>query len=136
MTETISITDEGQPRPKYIFNKCGTNIYFFTLQKFGPSPSPKCKINVKGAATLQSIPDLKIDSTFHSSQDLCILWCICLPISLQGNSNYRIQVFNQGNIFTTCDIALSGAYTDILTFTFVYIPGWGGVYIMPPHILL
>ena len=21
-------TDEGQPRPKYIFNKCGTNIYF------------------------------------------------------------------------------------------------------------
>ena len=22
-------TDEGQPRPKYIFNKCGTNIYFF-----------------------------------------------------------------------------------------------------------
>ena len=33
-------TDEGQPRPKYIFNKCGTNIYFFTLQRFGPSPSP------------------------------------------------------------------------------------------------
>ena len=22
-------TDEGQPKPKYIFNKCGTNIYFF-----------------------------------------------------------------------------------------------------------
>ena len=21
-------TDEGQPRQKYIFNKCGTNIYF------------------------------------------------------------------------------------------------------------
>ena len=37
--ETISRTDEGQPRPKYIFNKCGTNIYFFTLQRFGPSPS-------------------------------------------------------------------------------------------------
>jgi len=32
--ETISRTDEGQPRPKYIFNKCGTNIYFFTLQRF------------------------------------------------------------------------------------------------------
>ena len=32
-------TDEGQPRPKYIFNKCGTNIYFFTLQRFGPSPA-------------------------------------------------------------------------------------------------
>ena len=30
-------TDEGQPRPKYIFNKCGTNIYLFTLQRFGPS---------------------------------------------------------------------------------------------------
>ena len=29
VTETISRTDEGQPRPKYIFNKCGTNIYFF-----------------------------------------------------------------------------------------------------------
>jgi len=29
----------GQPRPKYIFNKCGANIYFFTLQRFGPSPS-------------------------------------------------------------------------------------------------
>ena len=37
--ETISRTDEGQPRPKYIFNKCGTNIYFFSLQRFGPSPS-------------------------------------------------------------------------------------------------
>ena len=30
VTETISKTDEDQPRPKYIFNKCGTNIYFFT----------------------------------------------------------------------------------------------------------
>ena len=29
LTETISRTDKGQPRPKYIFNKCGTNIYFF-----------------------------------------------------------------------------------------------------------
>ena len=37
--ETISRTDEGQPRPKYIFNKCGSNIYFFTLQRFGPSLS-------------------------------------------------------------------------------------------------
>ena len=27
VTETISRTDEGQPRPKYISNKCGTNIY-------------------------------------------------------------------------------------------------------------
>ena len=41
--ETISRTDEGQPRPKYIFYKCGTNIYFFTLQRFGPSPSPNFK---------------------------------------------------------------------------------------------
>ena len=30
-------------RPKYIFNKCGTNIYFFTLQRCGPSPSPNFK---------------------------------------------------------------------------------------------
>ena len=36
-------TDECQPRPKYIFNKCGTNIYLFTLQRFGPSPSPNFK---------------------------------------------------------------------------------------------
>ena len=43
LTETISRTDEGQPRPKYIFNKCGTNIYFFTLQRTGPSPSPNFK---------------------------------------------------------------------------------------------
>ena len=42
--ETNSRTDEGQPRPKYIFNKCGTNIYFFfTIQRFGPSPSPNFK---------------------------------------------------------------------------------------------
>ena len=26
-------TDEGQPRPKYIFNKCGTNIYLFLLYR-------------------------------------------------------------------------------------------------------
>ena len=39
VTETISRTDEGQPRPKYIFNKCETNIYFFTLHRFAPSPS-------------------------------------------------------------------------------------------------
>ena len=41
--ETISRSDEGQPRPKYIFNKCGTNNYFFTLQRFSPSPSPNFK---------------------------------------------------------------------------------------------
>ena len=29
LTETISRTDEGQPRPKYIFNKRGNNICFF-----------------------------------------------------------------------------------------------------------
>ena len=39
----LGISDEGQPRPKYIFNKCGTNIYFVTLQRFGPSPSPNFK---------------------------------------------------------------------------------------------
>ena len=44
MTETILRTDEGQPRTKYIFNKCGTNIYFFTLQRFNPSPSPNFKL--------------------------------------------------------------------------------------------
>ena len=41
--EKFSRTDESKPRPKYIFNKCGTNIYFFTLQRFGPSTSPNFK---------------------------------------------------------------------------------------------
>ena len=31
VTETISRTDVCQPRPKYIFNKCGTNNYFIFL---------------------------------------------------------------------------------------------------------
>ena len=44
--ETISRTYEGQPRPKYIFNKCGTNLYFFTLQRFGPSPSTNFKASL------------------------------------------------------------------------------------------
>ena len=47
VTETISRTDEGQPRPKYIFNKCGTKIYFFTVQRFGSSPSPNFKLYIK-----------------------------------------------------------------------------------------
>ena len=34
LTETILRTDEGQPRPKYIFNKCGTNIYFLLYKGF------------------------------------------------------------------------------------------------------
>jgi len=29
VTETISRTDGGQPRPKYIFNKCKTNILLY-----------------------------------------------------------------------------------------------------------
>ena len=40
VTETISRTDEGHPRPKYIFNKCGT------LQRFGPSQSPNFKRDI------------------------------------------------------------------------------------------
>ena len=35
MWQKISRTDEGQPRPKYIFNKCGTNIYFFYSTEVG-----------------------------------------------------------------------------------------------------
>ena len=46
VTETISRTDEGHPRPKYIFNKCGTNIYSFTLQRFGTSQSPDFKRDI------------------------------------------------------------------------------------------
>ena len=29
LIETILRTEDGQRRPKYIFNNCGTNIYFF-----------------------------------------------------------------------------------------------------------
>ena len=39
MTETISRTDEGQP--KYIFYKFGTNIYFLYSKRFGPLSTPK-----------------------------------------------------------------------------------------------
>ena len=46
-------TDEGQPIPKYIFNKCGTNIYFFTLQRFGPSPSPNFKDRTQFATVFE-----------------------------------------------------------------------------------
>ena len=53
VTETISRTDEGQPRPKYIYNKCGTNIYFFTLQMFGPSPSPKFRTVILDCSVLK-----------------------------------------------------------------------------------
>ena len=52
--ETISRTHEGQLRPKYIFNKCGTNIYFFTLQRFGPLPSPNFKINYKLSSKIKT----------------------------------------------------------------------------------
>ena len=34
----------GSTQTEIYFNKCGTNIYFFfTLQRFGPSPSPNFK---------------------------------------------------------------------------------------------
>ena len=39
MTEIISRTDEGQPRPKYIFNRMWSyNIYtfFYSTSRFGP----------------------------------------------------------------------------------------------------
>ena len=59
--ETISRTDEGQPRPKYIFNKCGTNIYFFTLQRFGPSPSPNFKYTISVPRRKDSPSKLRLD---------------------------------------------------------------------------
>ena len=34
----------SRPRPKYIFNEWGTNIYYFSLQRFGPSPSPNLNL--------------------------------------------------------------------------------------------
>ncbi len=35
----IYINQKAKKRKLLLF-KCGTNIYFFTLQRFGPSPSP------------------------------------------------------------------------------------------------
>ena len=44
LTETISRTDMGEPRLKYIFKKnVELTSTFFTLQRFGPSPSPNFK---------------------------------------------------------------------------------------------
>ena len=37
-------TDEGQPRPKYIFKNVELISTLFTLQRFGPSPSPNFRI--------------------------------------------------------------------------------------------
>ena len=36
-------TDGGQPRPKYIFNKCETNIYFLYSTEVWSKPSPNFK---------------------------------------------------------------------------------------------
>ena len=44
MVILLSDMYEGQPRLKYIFNICGTTIYFFTLQRFGIGSSPNFKI--------------------------------------------------------------------------------------------
>ena len=59
MTETISRTDEGQPRPKYIFNKCGTNIYFFLLYRGLVHPHPRilnhCKYSWRREQRLGSL---------------------------------------------------------------------------------
>ena len=64
LTETISSPDEGQPRPKYIFDKYGTKIYFlFTLQRFGPSPSPNfkslCLLTLFNLDAKIAMPDLQ-----------------------------------------------------------------------------
>ena len=56
VTETISRTDEGQPKMKYIFIKCGTSIYFFYSTEFGPSPSPNFKYRLWNKVT-ESFPE-------------------------------------------------------------------------------
>ena len=66
VTETISRTDEGQPRPKYIFNKCGTNIYFFTQQRFGPKPSSNLNFFWGG-------------QTFIFLRCINLFWCHMMP---------------------------------------------------------
>ena len=35
-------SDEGQPRPKFIFKKCGTNTFLYTV-RFGASRTPNIK---------------------------------------------------------------------------------------------
>ena len=75
LTETILRTDEGQPRPKYTFNKCGTNIYFFTLQRFRPSPSPNFK---ERPYTCK-----KTDSVKSSLLSLILWWVTLFIVSLK-----------------------------------------------------
>ena len=75
------------PWPKYIFNKCGINIYFFTLQWFGPSPSssPNFKYCVTVVLLFQSflVPIVYIVSfwmllrTLEWTWFLSFIFCFC-----------------------------------------------------------
>ena len=78
LTETISRTDEGQPRPKYIFNKCGT---FFSTEVWSIISHRILKKHyAKQGSTLGTTNStplhvnyvLPLDSLFYSTQILPI----------------------------------------------------------------
>ena len=55
----------GSTQTEIYFNKCGTNIYFFTLQRFGPSPSPNFKLEI-------FVVNIRIEHWSPSNADLRI----------------------------------------------------------------
>ena len=95
----ISRTDEGQPRPKYIFNKCGTNIYFFTLQRFGPSPSPNFKKALKSNRfNYNELSFIKGEGPINiGSLETFVLWIMQKILSFSSEK----KVFNY-NYFFEC----------------------------------
>ena len=78
---------------KYIFNKCGTNIYFFTLQRFGPSPSPNFKSGTILCVYRAANVYLKLDSKFdfnvkynspgsrRAKEITYLIWYKCIKLS-------------------------------------------------------
>ena len=81
-------TDEGQPRPKYILNKCGTNIYFFTLQRFGPSPSLNFKsLFHYGKLTLNLNSELKKNTFLKFRNRNFIKISLTVPLILKSYGN-------------------------------------------------
>ena len=67
MTVTISRTDEGQTRPKYIFNKMWNQhlLYLLYRARFGSSPSPNFKSIKYNFYKVMSWYESEDTETFH-----------------------------------------------------------------------
>ena len=84
-------TDEGKPRPKYIFNKCGTNIYFFTLQRFGPSPSLNFRFIPSSCKTIRICKVEFVCS--HFVHKVCSKLIYSCSVQLRGLTNVNAKGF-------------------------------------------